>query len=161
MSSAFLLLGSNLGDRLNNLQEARILISRELGKIITTSSIYQTQAWGNIAQPDFYNQVVEISPFHEPIETLKLLLKVENLMGRVRAEKRGNRLIDIDILLCHTIEIKTPELTIPHPYLHVRRFTLIPLVEIAPSAVHPVLQKTMQQLLDECPDPLAVSKVQL
>lgn len=161
MGLVFLLLGSNLGDRLSHLQEARVLISRKLGKIITTSSVYQTKAWGETAQPDFYNQVIEIEPFHDAFATLKVLQEIENQMGRVRAEKWGSRLIDIDILLWDDAHIQKPELIIPHPYLAERRFTLVPLVEIAPKAIHPESKKTMLQLLEECQDPLAVSKVEL
>jgi 2-amino-4-hydroxy-6-hydroxymethyldihydropteridine diphosphokinase len=159
MGSVFLLLGSNLGERLTNLIEARRQISRQVGKIVTPSGIYRTAAWGDESQPDFFNQAIEIEPFAAPHETLRLLLAIENKMGRVRNEKWGSRVIDIDILLWGNDDIELPDLIIPHPHLHQRKFVLVPLAEIAPQAVHPLLKKNVLQLLDECTDALPVSRV--
>ena len=161
MGSVFLLLGSNLGERLANLLEARQQISRQAGKIVTTSAIYQTAAWGDENQPDFYNQVIEIEPIAEPHETLVLLLEIEKMMGRVRNQKWSSRIIDIDILLWRNDHIKLPDLIIPHPQLQNRKFVLVPLAEIAPKVVHPLLKKNILQLLSECSDPLSVSRVTL
>lgn len=161
MGSVFLLLGSNKGERLTNLLEARQQISRQLGTIITASGVYQTAAWGHTAQPDFYNQAIELELFVKPHETLLHLLEIEKKMGRVRNEKWGSRLIDIDILLWGTDQINLPDLIIPHPHLPERRFALVPLAEIAPQTLHPLLKKNIIQLLSECKDTLRVSRVDL
>lgn len=161
MGSVFLLLGSNLGERLANLLEARQLISRQSGKIVTASGIYRTAAWGDQTQPDFYNQALEMEPFAEPHETLLSLLEIEKKMGRVRNEKWGSRIIDIDIVLWGNDHIKLPDLIIPHPHLQDRKFVLVPLAEIAPQTIHPVLKKNILQLLAECTDTLGVSRVNL
>lgn len=161
MGSVFLVLGSNLGDRLTSLNEARQHISRQLGKIVTASGIYRTAAWGDETQPDFYNQALEIEPFAEPHETLLMLLGIEKKMGRVRNEKWGSRIIDIDILLWGSDHIELPDLIVPHPHLQHRRFVLVPLAEIAPQIVHPILKKKISQLLIECTDSLSVAQVDL
>lgn len=161
MDSVFLLLGSNLGDRIATLAEARLHISRQAGKIITQSSVYKTAAWGNTDQPEFYNQCIEIQPFRGSLETLDTVLKIEKLMGRVREIKWGSRLIDIDILLWGNDIIDHPTLTVPHPQLQHRRFALTALAEIAPEFAHPVLHKSILQLLKDCTDHLAVEKLDL
>ena len=161
MSRAFLLLGSNLGDRQSALDEARNQISRTAGKIITISSVFQTAAWGDKPQPEFYNQAIEIQPFANPLETLCALLDIERGMGRERIEKWGTRLIDIDILLWDDQIIRQADLSVPHPYLHVRRFALTPLAEIAPDVIHPAFKKTIAELLRDCSDALPVNQLKL
>lgn len=161
MSRVFLLLGSNLNDRQAALDEARHRISRTAGKIITVSSIFQTAAWGDKPQPDFYNQALEIEPVTNPPETLTTLLEIEKNMGRQRLEKWGSRLIDIDILLWGDVIMDEPSLRVPHPYLHLRRFALTPLAEIASDVVHPAFSKTITQLLEDCPDLLPVNRLKL
>jgi len=161
MSSFFLLLGSNLGERLANLQEARLQISRSVGKIITVSSVYKTAAWGNVNQPDFYNQAIEFEPWLDPHATLLKINEIEKSMGRVREERWGSRLIDIDILIWSQQVVHNPDLIIPHAQLQSRRFALVPLVELAPDFIHPVLKKSLSQLLAECPDTLAVTQLEL
>jgi 2-amino-4-hydroxy-6-hydroxymethyldihydropteridine diphosphokinase len=150
-NGVYLLLGSNLGDRIDNLLLARNFI-KDFSSIITTSSIYQTQAWGNTHQPDFLNQIIEVSYNSSPHQLLVNVLTIENNMGRLRSEKWGPRIIDIDILFFGQIVVTDKNLKIPHPEIANRRFTLLPLEEIAPEFIHPVLGKTNKQMLTECAD---------
>lgn len=159
MTTVHLLLGSNLGNREHNLELAIREIGRLLGPIITASSVYKTAAWGNTDQPEFYNQVVVATTGKSPEEALRAILNIEDQLGRKRTEKWGSRIIDIDILFWDDQVISTPELTIPHPGIPQRRFTLIPLLEISPDFVHPVLQKSVHELLQDCTDTLPVEKV--
>lgn len=155
----FILLGSNVGDRQANLLNARQEISRAIGEIITASAVYKTAPWGNTHQPDFYNQVIGIVSTLTPDELLEGILEIEKRLGRTREVKWGPRIIDIDILLWGARTMKTPHLTIPHPELAHRRFTLLPLTEIAPHFVHPIEHKTMMALLETCPDRLTVERI--
>jgi 2-amino-4-hydroxy-6-hydroxymethyldihydropteridine diphosphokinase len=159
MNKAYLLTGGNLGNRLNNLIDAGKLIKQYCGKIAQQSAIYKTAAWGFTDQPDFYNQALEIQTQLSPEQLLEKLLTIEKQMGRKRDVKLGPRTIDIDILLFNNEIINQRHLTIPHPRLHERRFALTPLAEIAPNIIHPVLHKTIQQLLLECIDMLDVHKI--
>ncbi len=159
MTTVHLLLGSNLGNREHNLQLASREIGRLLGKIITTSSVYKTAAWGKIDQPDFYNQVIVTSTGKSPEEALQFIRDIEDRLGRKRTEKWGSRIIDIDILFWDNQVISKPDLRIPHPGIPQRRFTLIPLQEISPDFIHPILHKSVHELLQECTDRLPVEKV--
>jgi 2-amino-4-hydroxy-6-hydroxymethyldihydropteridine diphosphokinase len=154
-----ILLGSNLGDRLKQMQQATDLISMYVGNISTVSSYYETKAWGNEDQPDFLNQVLVCETLHKPIDVLSRCLSIEKTLGRDRTEKWGSRTMDIDILYFGQEIIATPELKIPHPFLHERRFTLVPLSEVLPDFVHPVFNLSNKQLLDRCEDVLEVSKL--
>lgn len=154
----FILLGSNVGDCQANLLNARQEISRGIGKIITTSSVYKTAPWGNTHQPNFYNQVIEINSPLTPDNLLEGILDIEKRLGREREVKWGPRIIDIDILLWGARTMKTPHLTIPHPELPHRRFALLPLTEIAPEFLHPGEKKTIRDLLEACTDPLKVER---
>ncbi|MEI9918285.1 MAG: 2-amino-4-hydroxy-6-hydroxymethyldihydropteridine diphosphokinase [Bacteroidota bacterium] len=151
----YLLLGSNLGDRLDHLKEAR----ERLGGVVKSSHVYATAAWGNTEQPEFYNQVIEIKTDLLPGELLEKILRAEKEIGRIRAEKWGPRIIDIDILFYRDLIVKKPDLVIPHPEIQNRRFTLAPLAELT-NLTHPVLRKTISQLLEECNDPLQVRRLQ-
>jgi 2-amino-4-hydroxy-6-hydroxymethyldihydropteridine diphosphokinase len=155
----FLLLGSNLGQPLANLRDASKKIERDAGKIWMRSSVYKSAAWGVPEQPDFYNQVLQIQSEHPPEILLQKLLHIEKAMGRLRLEKWGPRLIDIDILFYGQETRNTPSLQIPHPGIPERKFTLIPLVEIAGNWQHPVSKKSMSALLEQCTDTLRVEKV--
>jgi 2-amino-4-hydroxy-6-hydroxymethyldihydropteridine diphosphokinase len=155
----FLLLGTNLGNRRGNLQLAIDEIEQSIGGIQARSSVYQTAAWGKLDQPEFYNQVVEVETSVLLTELLEIILGIETKLGRERKEKWGERLIDIDILLAGESIIQTERLTIPHSQLANRRFTLVPLAEIASDVVHPVLQKSIMTLLQECTDSLTVQKL--
>lgn len=159
MVDVYLLLGSNLGNRQLFLQEAAQHIENTVGSIITRSGIYETQSWGKTDEPDYLNQVLLIHTELLPQPLLTLLLNIEQLLGRQRLEKWGSRTVDIDILFYGTEIINQPGLTIPHPELHNRRFTLAPLAEIAPQLIHPVLHKTILSLKNELRDTLAVKKI--
>ncbi|MDB5232094.1 MAG: folK [Chitinophagaceae bacterium] len=159
MNSAYLLIGGNIGNRLDNLVKAGDLIEAVCGSILQQSSVYETAAWGNTNQPSFFNQALHIHSFHSPEELIARTLNIELEMGRERNEMMGPRTIDIDILFYNQIVLETKLITIPHPRLHLRNFVLIPLNEIAAGYVHPVFKKTIQELLNECPDPLDVHKI--
>ncbi len=157
--TVFLLLGSNQGDSLQLLEVAKDRLTDALGAIDATSACYQTAAWGKSDQPDFINQVISVSTSLKPEQILHKILNIERNLGRVRVEKWGSRIIDIDILFYDSEIISQPDLTIPHPAISQRRFTLEPLAEIAPHFLHPVLNKTIKTLLAECKDPLMVKKL--
>lgn len=150
--TVYLLLGANLGDRAATLQRALEAIRVEVGPLLHQSALYETAAWGLTDQPAYLNQVLSVLTVLSPDEVLVRTSAIEQRLGRVRHEKWGSRVIDIDILYVDSLIIQTESLTVPHPFLHQRRFTLVPLVEIAPDYVHPVLQKTNQELLAICPD---------
>ena len=156
MNRIFLLLGTNLGQKSQNLFAAQNMIEERIGVIRDISSVYETAPWGKQDQPAFYNQVLTLDTSLDPQETLKSLQEIELTLGRVRKERWGERLIDIDILYFNHDVIKEPSLRVPHPGIPNRRFTLVPLVEIAPDHIHPQLGKTQKELLQECPDHLEV-----
>jgi 2-amino-4-hydroxy-6-hydroxymethyldihydropteridine diphosphokinase len=157
-SDIFLLLGTNLGNRMANLELAKQRISA-IGEILEASSVFRTEAWGKTDQPSFYNQVIKISTFFAPEILLEKILSIEVEMGRIREIKWGPRVIDIDILFYQDSVINTPALTVPHPGIPVRKFTLLPLNEIAPFLEHPTLNKNISTLLQECTDTLMVEKL--
>ena len=147
MAHVFIQLGSNLDDRAAQLATARALIHERIGPILLASGIYETPAWGLSAQPDFLNQVLELESSLSPANILSLVLDIENGMGRVRHQKWGPRLIDIDILGIDDLIIDTPELQVPHPWLHARSFVLEPFAEIAPHWIHPLRQQSVADML--------------
>jgi len=159
MSNCFLLLGTNLGDKETNLRNAINAINVQIGDIITKSSIYSTAAWGKENQDDFLNQVVKMSTDKSPDEVLRHCLLIEKELGRVRFEKWGARLIDIDVLYYDQVILDTEDLKIPHPQIQNRRFTIVPLIELEEAFIHPVLNKTQIELLEDCQDELEVSKI--
>jgi 2-amino-4-hydroxy-6-hydroxymethyldihydropteridine diphosphokinase len=150
--NVYLHTGSNLGDRAFHLDRARELVAAFAGELIRCSGLYQTAPWGNTEQGAFLNQAFEIQTILQPQQLMKIILELENHIGRVRKEKWGPRLIDIDILFFGQQIIKEPELIIPHPHLQDRNFVLMPLAEIAPDFVHPILQKTIRELVEESAD---------
>jgi 2-amino-4-hydroxy-6-hydroxymethyldihydropteridine diphosphokinase len=159
MHITYLLLGSNLGNRMKYIASAISEIEAKLGSIGRRSSLYQTASWGKHDQPDFLNQVIELKTSLEPKDLLSGILGIESDLGRKRIEKWGSRTIDIDILIYDDQIVNEPELIIPHPYLAFRRFCLMPLCEIAPEFLHPVLKKNIQQLLLELSDDLFVKRL--
>jgi 2-amino-4-hydroxy-6-hydroxymethyldihydropteridine diphosphokinase len=160
MNVAYLLIGGNMGDRLNNLSQAKDAIEKACGNVINASSVYETEAWGLREQDPFYNQAIIVHTSFDASTFLQCLLNIESLIGRVREEKYGPRLIDIDIIFFNDDIISSEELTVPHPELQNRRFVLLPLNEVAPEKIHPVFKKTVKQLLEDCKDQLEVVKLQ-
>jgi 2-amino-4-hydroxy-6-hydroxymethyldihydropteridine diphosphokinase len=145
----FLHTGSNIGDRLRNLEQALENIETRIGAVTMASRVFETKAWGITDQPDFLNQAVEVLTPMDPYQLLEAILEIEKTMGRKREIKWGKRLIDIDILFYEDLVIASENLTIPHPFLHERKFVLEPLMDIAPDFVHPVLKKTIRRLWEE------------
>ena len=148
--TAWLSLGSNLQDPSFQLRNALRHLEMDPGiQVLRSSSLTRSKAYGKQDQPDFYNQMVEIETEYDPNELLERMLKLETRLGRVREERWGPRVIDIDILLYGTLELQSPSLTVPHPDFHRRRFVLELLNEVEPELWHPVLNQTVAQLLDE------------
>jgi 2-amino-4-hydroxy-6-hydroxymethyldihydropteridine diphosphokinase len=155
----YLGIGTNLGDRQDNLNQALALIREHVGSIIKSSPVYETEPWGFKSKDYFLNIVIEVETKLKPSGLLGRILMVEANMGRLRDSKGySSRIIDIDILFYGSRKFEQKTLVIPHPRLHKRRFILVPLCEIAPDMVHPVFGKTMKVLLKECKDKNRVKK---
>ena len=157
MVTAYLGLGSNLGNRQNNLDRAIDFLTRRL-RVERISSIYDTEPVGHINQPRFLNQVCQVSTGLEPMALLAFVKGIESKLGRLPQTSNAPRPIDIDILLSNGQVIETPELVIPHPRMTERAFVLVPLAEIAPDLVHPVAVKTIKELLREVTEVQGVFK---
>jgi 2-amino-4-hydroxy-6-hydroxymethyldihydropteridine diphosphokinase len=161
MKKAYLLLGSNMGNRRQNLLDASQHIENYAGKVIKSSSVYETAPWGKADQPTFFNQAILIETHLEPAMLMHELLAIERLLGRKRtdAEKWEPRIIDIDILFYNNDTVQTEQLTIPHPRLHERNFALKPMLELAPEHKHPVTGINIEELAKNCTDTLSVTKI--
>ena len=146
MIDVFLLLGSNMGEREMFLQLAVEAIAEQVGAVTKQSNVHETLAWGKTDEPNYLNQVLLVETTLDAQLLLKTVLGIEKHLGRERKEKWGSRTIDIDILFYGNEIIDEPDLIIPHPYLHLRKFTLQPLSIIAPNFIHPVLKQTIVQL---------------
>lgn len=161
MIKLYLLLGGNLGDKSQAFKETTKLINEKVGKITRQSHIYETEPWGFESSDLFWNQVLELAVLISPQEVLNSTQQIEHQLGRTRAAQHyDSRIIDIDILFYGDQIISLENLTIPHPRIQDRKFALVPLNEIAPDLIHPVLQKSISQLLLECPDQLRVEIVE-
>jgi 2-amino-4-hydroxy-6-hydroxymethyldihydropteridine diphosphokinase len=156
VNTAYLLLGSNQGDRQTTIHRAVALLNHEAGTVQQCSKLYETAAWGNTDQPGFLNQAIQLLTTRNPYSLLECIQKIEHSMGRLRIEKWGQRTLDIDILLFNDLVLHSASLLIPHPELPGRRFALQPLCEIAPSFLHPESGLSISHLWEICPDPLPV-----
>lgn len=159
MPKVYLLTGSNQGPGIEMLNLAAQHVQVNIGPILKRSSLYKTAPWGNTNQQDFLNQVLVVETALTPLEVLKQVLFIETGMGRVRQFKWAPRTIDIDVLFYDNRVVNEVDLQVPHPLLHQRRFTLIPLVEIDPHFMHPTLQLSMAELLENCKDNGIVEKL--
>jgi 2-amino-4-hydroxy-6-hydroxymethyldihydropteridine diphosphokinase len=154
----YLSLGSNVGDREAQLRDAQHRLGA-LGRVVAVSSVYETEPVEFTEQPWFLNCVLALETILTPQQLMSAILRIEQEMGRRRIQSKGPRSIDIDILLFGDEIIELPDLTIPHPAMHRRRFVLGPLAEIAPEVIHPILKKTIRELLDALPPGQAVRKL--
>jgi 2-amino-4-hydroxy-6-hydroxymethyldihydropteridine diphosphokinase len=159
MAIAYLSLGSNMGERERMLKTAVELLSKRSGDILDRSAVYETEPWGNKEQPVFLNQIISIDTPLSAEELLDEIHFVERQMGRIRNGKPFQpRYVDIDILLYDQLVLQSERLTIPHPLMHRRAFILVPLMEIAPGLMHPLLKRSVKELYSETTDPCAVKR---
>ena len=159
MPTLYLLIGGNQGDRQQMITQATDLIRQRIGSVVACSPIYETAPWGTFSDGEtvqsFYNQALKVATLLTPHDALKEALRIEQLLGRRRKtgiSAYASRPIDIDLIFYDSLVIDTPDLTLPHPRMHLRRFVLEPLCDIAPDYIHPIFNKTLTELLDECSD---------
>jgi 2-amino-4-hydroxy-6-hydroxymethyldihydropteridine diphosphokinase len=150
--NVYLSLGSNVGNRREQIVTATALISKRIGKVAKYSHFYETQPWGNTDQEPYVNQVIMINTYLDPRAMLEEIAKIEREMGRERKEKWGPRTLDIDILFYGKRVIRDKGLEIPHPQLHKRAFVLVPMMELDAELEHPVLHMAIDQLYMDCED---------
>ena len=156
----YLSIGTNIGERLLNIEKASELISNRLGVIRSVSSTYETGAWGYISDNRYYNNCLSLSTSLSPQDLLSEIKSIEMSMGRVRnSDGYSDRIIDIDLLFYGSEVIDIPGLKVPHPRLGERKFVLVPLLEIAPDLVHPQFQLTIREMAEQCKDNSDISPV--
>jgi len=161
MSEVFILLGGNEGDKHKIFSETIKLIGESIGKVVISSSFYETEPWGFVSDL-FWNQALIVESLLSPDDVLKQALDIENRMGRKRiSENYEARPIDIDLMFYDDLQIDTPHLTIPHRLMAQRRFILVPMAEIAPDKIHPVTGLTIKQMLKNCTDKLNVTRLDI
>ena len=159
MNRAYISIGSNQGNRREQMERAIAFLMVLGGAIVKRSDYFETKAWGKEDQPDFLNMCLELTTTKSAHKLLKVIQDIETQLDRQRTQKWGQRTVDLDILFFNDAIINDDQLTVPHPYIPQRKFVLVPLAQVAAGVVHPVLHKTVQQLLESCPDDLEVVKV--
>jgi 2-amino-4-hydroxy-6-hydroxymethyldihydropteridine diphosphokinase len=159
LNRVFIALGSNLGDRLLYLQQALDKIDKRLGPIVRCSSLYESAAWGDRDQQDFYNAMCEIHTEITPLNLLGELQSMEKELGKSKTRIWGPRTLDLDIIYYGQKIIVEKDLIIPHPNMYLRNFVLQPLAEIAPEFIHPLMKKKTKSLLRECPDQTNIDRI--
>jgi 2-amino-4-hydroxy-6-hydroxymethyldihydropteridine diphosphokinase len=150
MTKTYISLGTNMGDKEKNLRDAVSMIQQRIGRVTSLSAFYVTEPWGFRSENSFLNAAVELESDMEPMEMLAATQRIERELGRTAKSKDGvyhDRIIDIDLLMVGDTLLSTPELTLPHPFMHERLFVMEPLAEIAPELVHPVLKQTMRNIM--------------
>ncbi len=161
MPVTYLILGSNMGDRNKNMETALKLLQQDAGIITRQSSLYETEPWGFESNTSFLNQVIQMKTQLGPEMLIKKVLEIEKQTGRTRNAKNSyeSREIDIDILFYENIIIQTDSLVIPHPRMQQRMFVMVPLAELIPDFIHPVLHTSIRELKDACTDTSWVRKM--
>lgn len=160
MNEVFLGLGTNMGNRRKNLNDAVSGINEQIGEVVKISSVYETEPWGFKSDSQFLNTVIKVETGLNPTAVLEAIRRIELFLGRVRSGNQySSRIIDIDILFFEDRVIDSDDLKVPHPKLQERKFVLVPLCEIEPEKVHPVLNKTLAYLLEVCEDGSEVKKI--
>ena len=152
MALAYLGIGTNVGHRELNIENCILLITEKIGDVKSVSSIYETEPWGVEGQDYYYNIVLEVETSLYPLSLLQAVQQIENDLGRIRIEKWGSRIIDIDILFYDDFVFSMDNLIIPHPYIAKRNFVLEPLSEISPDLIHPKLRLSVATVKDFCED---------
>jgi 2-amino-4-hydroxy-6-hydroxymethyldihydropteridine diphosphokinase len=147
--TVYLSLGTNMGNRAENLKQAGLSLSPQM-KVKKKSRVYETPPWGYTEQESFLNQALMVTTYLEPEPLLKHLKRLEVALGRKESFRYGPRLIDIDILFFDDIVMETPALTIPHPHMHERGFVLMPMMDIAPDLVHPITERSIREMIALC-----------
>ncbi len=159
MERVYLGLGTNLGNKEENLERARMFISKRVGKVLSQSSLYETEPWGNENQEEYLNQVIVVETGHYPLHLLKTTQGIETEMGRIKKEKWGSRIIDIDILFYGNQVFNFCDLVVPHPFIAQRKFVLEPFFELEQNFIHPQFRKPLGRLLMELGDSKKVDKL--